>query len=230
MESLSKNTEQIIIGGLLGDSYLRKQKDTHNPHLVMVHGPKQLDYLEFKYSFFVNDKLVTDNGIKQGVANLKKTGKSYINYKFYTQALPLFNNYYNLFYPNGKKIVTRHLLNMLDPLGLAIWFMDDGSRNIRWYKRKDGLKSVKARGTRISTNGFTREEHEIIQKYFDIVWDIKVGIHKSGKSKAENNQQFVTGLNAENSKKLIEIIKPYVIPSLEYKIDLMYNVTSPIPQ
>jgi len=230
MESLSKNTEQVIIGGLLGDSYLRKQKETFNPHLVMVHGPKQLDYLEFKYSFFAKDKVITANGITQGIARLKKTGKEYINYKFYTQSLPIFNQYYNLFYSSGKKVVTRHILNMLDPLGLAIWYMDDGSRNIKWYKRKDGLKSVKSRSTRFSTNGFTREEHEIIQQYFKVVWDIKVGIHKNGKSKLENNQQFVTGLNSENSKKLIEIINPHVLPSLQYKIDLMYNVTGPIPQ
>ena len=36
-------------------------------------------------------------------------------------------NIHKKIYINGKKTVTREFLNNLKELGLAIWFMDDGS-------------------------------------------------------------------------------------------------------
>jgi predicted transposase YbfD/YdcC len=222
MESISKNTEQVIIGGLLGDSCITKN-DKYNSCLMIVHGPKHLDYLKFKYNFFFEDGLTTKKGIYTKIQHNKKTNKDYLAYGFFTKSIELFSNYRTMFYIDNKKTINADILNKLNPFGLAIWFMDDGNRNIHWCLRKDGLKSISSRCLVLNTQGFSFEENEIIKEYFNKRWDINIKIYKQ-------RNKPVLNMNATNSKKLIEIIKPHIIPSLEYKIDLMYNVTHPMTE
>ncbi len=215
--TISKDTEQVLLGGMLGDSWIKQNgKGRGNYYLSIAHCPKQLDYLTHKFNFFAKEGLTTPKGIFSVISN-----KKYLQYRFYTKTLPFFNTYHHLFYPSGKKVVTRHILNMLDPLGLAIWFMDDGSRNIVYYTRKtDGIVSIRTRKLEWATDSFTLEEHHIIKDYFKVVWGIDVNIHKSKKS-------HKLAINATNAKIFIEIIKPHVVPCMQYKIDLQYNVTVP---
>ena len=49
MYNLSLSQEQIILGGLLGDSYFEKKKE----RVSFAHSEKQLEYLKWKYSFFI---------------------------------------------------------------------------------------------------------------------------------------------------------------------------------
>ena len=44
-----------------------------------------------------------------------------------------FTKYYNLFYPQSKKIIPNDLKEYLSAQGLAYWFMDDGTRNNTYY-------------------------------------------------------------------------------------------------
>lgn len=216
MNSISKNTEQVIIGGLLGDSGISRNKNNH--YLYISHGPKQLDYIKHKYKFFEKDMLTTPKGIYD-----PKT-KNYLSYRFYTKTLPLFNIYRNLFYVGNKKIVTQDVLNKLNPLGLAIWFMDDGSRNLTKITNKNtGHRYINGRTLSIATCCFTYEEHEIIQQYFKVVWDLDTRINKMKKY-----HKIV--FNATNANKFIDIIKSNIIPSMLYKIDLEYNTALPIKE
>jgi hypothetical protein len=57
----------------------------------------------------------------------KRTGKVYNNIWFNTYSLPCFVEFYNLFYPDGKKIVPSNLEVLFTPLSLAYWISDDGS-------------------------------------------------------------------------------------------------------
>lgn len=220
--TISKNTEQVIIGGLLGDTCVTKN-DKYNSCLMIVHGPKHLDYLRFKYNFFFQEGLTTKRGIYTKIQHNKKTNKDYLAYGFFTKSIPLFSGYRSEFYPNGKKFITREILDKLNAFGLAIWFMDDGSRNIHWHTRKDGLKSVSSRVLNINTQGFSFEENETIQKYFSDKWSISVKIYK------QRNKPIIC-ITSENANKFVEIIEPHIIPSLQYKIDLLHNVTHPFTE
>ena len=40
---------------------------------------------------------------------------------------PYFKQVKHWCYPNGKKTITEHILEMLTPEGLAFWYMDDGN-------------------------------------------------------------------------------------------------------
>ena len=114
----------------------------------------------------------------------------------------------------GKpKKVTRKMLNLLSPLGIAIWYMDDGCLDQRFYRNKLGGIGVAWRRAKFSTNSFTLKEHYIMQRYFQVVHGMKASICKSGKG-------YCLHLNRQSTEKLIELIRPYVHESMLYKIDL----------
>ena len=106
--------------------------------------------------------------------------------------------------------------NLLTPLSLAVWWMDDGCLSI--YKPKG------ERYGKLCTHSFTLRENELIKKYFSVVWNIECKI------KIEKQKYYFIRFNATEMKKLINIIYPYVleIPSMVYKIDMQYvNKTYP---
>lgn len=56
----------------------------------------------------------------------KRTGKNYSSLHFKTKALPLFTEFWSMFYVNGKKVVPVDL-TLFTPLALAHLLMQDGS-------------------------------------------------------------------------------------------------------
>lgn len=186
------NQEQVLIGSILGDGCIQlRYKRCYS--YIEAHCLKQEKYLLWKNSFlnfymgYTKHKLAKEG--KQ--ANIYKSNIS-------------FKKYYNLFYPNGKKIVTKEILDMLELLGLAVWFMDDGNYNY-WNKT-----------IRIATLGFNLKENKIIQSYLKNKHNLKCGFEK----RIKINTKYFLSFNQSETKKFIEVIKPYIIPSMEYKIGL----------
>lgn len=202
--ALSQDAKQIIYGGLLGDASL-KQK---NNKIQFLQSVKQKEYLLWKYSFFN----------KNDVSELYEY--EYKNYGWKNISFN-FNNYekkYSDFYhklrkqiydKNNTKRITEGYLKEITPLGLAVWWMDDGCLSVHKGNRYGKL----------CTHCFSYEEHLIIQKYFQQQWDIHIDI------KIEKNKYYFCRLNVINLKKLISIIYKYVaeVPSMIYKIDLDYK-------
>jgi hypothetical protein len=71
-----------------------------------------------------------------------KNSLGYESYTFSTKSLPIFSEF-SYFYFQGKKIVPSNIYELLTPISLAIWFMDDGNT------------SLKSGGLHISTESFT---------------------------------------------------------------------------
>lgn len=200
----NKEQEQILLGSLLGDGCINLSKTNYFRYRYSEkHSFKQEAYLLWKNSY-LNFKLDYNN-------EECRIRKSNLSFKYYKE----------LFYPTGKKIVTRGILNKLELLGLAIWYCDDGSYN---YKGKS---------IEISTQSFGLNGNKIIQRWFKEKWRInsKITIKRFKKKetfisgiKIKNHKSFYYYLrfNVENTKKFIELIKPYVmqIPSMIYKIGL----------
>jgi hypothetical protein len=49
--------------------------------------------------------------------------------RFSTYSLPCFNFLHGLFYPDGTKIIPQNIAELIKPIGLAFWLMDDGYWN-----------------------------------------------------------------------------------------------------
>jgi ubiquinol-cytochrome c reductase cytochrome b subunit len=88
-------------------------------------------------------------------------------------------------------------MDHLTPLALAIWIMDDGS--------KDGS------GLRISTNCFKKEEIIILLKVLKDKYDLSANIR-------QQKLQFVIFIPKIEMVKLNKIIEKHIVKSMLYKL------------
>lgn len=200
--ALSQEQQQIILGGLLGDSYYNKKRQI----IKFSHSMKQEEYLEWKYSFFdsVDVSKFYFRHYKEGYENKSFEFKN-INHKFDNLYVFLKKHLYS---NCGRKKISLKYLKQIDALGLAVWWMDDGCLSIHKGNRYGKL----------CTECFNYEEHILLKKYFKDTWGIDVNI------KIEKGKYYFLHFNVCALKKLISIIYKYVtmVPSMIYKIDLNY--------
>jgi len=181
--------KEFIFGTLLGDSCL--YKDNVNYRLSFGHCKKQQEYFNWKV-----------NILSPFIKNIKeyndKRGNS-VMLKTYTISHPDLNDIASLFYIKNKKIVPDNLT--LTPISLAALIQDDGSLN------KVNM--------RLSSMGFSKEDNEKLKnhiyKSFNLICDVKEFKYKS-------KLYYHLIFNKDNTYQLSNIIKPYVVDSMKYKL------------
>lgn len=209
IESLrSSELDGFVVGTVLGDSSLVRKSITHTAYFKCSHCKEQIQLIKFK------EKILQQ--IHPTKTNLKQAQRG--EYQLNTNCLVYYSKLRDKFYPNNVKKVTRDVLNKLNPLGLAVWYMDDGQLCLQ-TDPTDKTKYL-SRRARIWSLSFTYEEHLIIKDYFKQVWDIDVKIYKCAK---KGGIKYYLEFNSSNFKKFREIIKNYIIPDMLYKIDLKYD-------
>lgn len=117
--TLSQKLKEIVVGLLLGDLNVQKQKGGVNARLRFEQGVIHKEYLFHLYSIFqeyCSQAPVLQ--IRKPLSN-NKTGKIHNSIRFNTFSLPCFNELYNLIYLDGRKIVPLIIAELLTPLGLA---------------------------------------------------------------------------------------------------------------
>ena len=195
--SLNLNQTQIsvLIGSILGDGTMRIGKNALNANLKVEQGLKQKDYVFWKYEVF-----------REWVTTPPKISFRYdenrIPYEkswwFRTIRHPKLTLFHELFYKSGIKIVPKNIKDLLDPLALAIWIMDDGSLN---RNKID-----------ISTYSFRLDEIKLLQKALLKRFALKSNFYK------DRDKGFRMYFSKKETQKLIPLISPYIIPNLAYKI------------
>lgn len=185
----SKKNKEFIVGTLLGDGCIRKSGS--NSRLCLVHSKKFELYFHWKITQL--DKYF--NLWREQEHKIKKSTL------LYTETLQHqgLNNFYNMFYNNGKKIVPDNLDMYMTPYSLCVWYLDDGTLNSKTNYR-------------IYTNCFCYEDQvklvNLLKRCFDL--DAKIIQRK--------DKQYYLSFNSKNSEKMTEIIQPYVIESMKYKL------------
>ncbi len=125
----------------------------------------------------------------------RKNGKWKIAYRFFTRQHPELTELLTKFYQNRKKVIPRDL--ELTPLSLAVWFMDDGSRT----KKGDVY---------LNSHQFSMKDQRYLLHLLR-----KMGLRaRLNRDKGKYRIRFYK----ESIPKLFEIIKPYIIPSMKYKL------------
>lgn len=192
-KNFTKEQYEIIYGTLLGDSSLQLfSKNSTTPALTSCHGEKQKEY-----SFLLSEKL--DGKCKRRERYDKRTKKTYVSYDVRTLSninlLPI----YNELYKTGEKQVTREYAKKLTPRSLAFWFMDDGYHHENTFI--------------LCTDSFNEESCDIlcntIYENFGITY-----------RKMKHGKNFRLRLIFDDRKKFIELISPYVIDCMKYKLDV----------
>jgi len=135
----------------------------------------------------------------------------YCNHK-----LPYF---YKIIYREGKKTITPELLNNFNEVSPSFFYMDDGSLSLRKYKDKNGdwTGSYKSREIYLCVHSFGLNK---VKAFIKILKD-KFGLGF--------RMTFDKGCpriwrNTENTKKMIEVIGPFVsqFKTMSYKLDLKH--------
>lgn len=186
------------MGTLLGDGIL--ELNGRYPRLRIDHSIKQGAYVEWKYRVFHD---LTSRRIRFFYRKKDyRTKKRYGHYRFDTISTPLLNEFYRMFYLDGRKRVTDTICKALrSSLSLAVWFMDDG------YKRND------CNALRINTDSFNLKEQKLLLNCLETNFAINARLHRKGK-------YWNIYIPSLETKKFCEIVKPYVIPEINYKISL----------
>lgn len=117
----------VLVGSMLGDG--RISKGTHVAHYAENHAEGQKEYLEWKskeWGSWVQLGLRPVTWIHQE--------EEYDGWRFETVGHATMLPWHALFYPEpGAKQLRPQVVDLVDSLALAIWFMDDGSRG--WWPR-----------------------------------------------------------------------------------------------
>ena len=147
--SLPHNLNSVLIGIMLGDGSLYRSSPTSNVRFEMSLGQ---DYKEYALELGEIFKEYMSNPVK--TTEVKGKTKNYINYRLKTRSLPVFVQYYNMFYKFNEelnkniKIVPENISDLMDPIVLAYLIMGDGN----FDKSRNRV--------RIYTNSYTKKEVE----------------------------------------------------------------------
>jgi len=190
---ITQEEHDLIMGSSLGDASIRQRE--RNSCFRVAHSIRQEGYINFKLrilkDFKISEFARRDRVIKGNRVNMIHLA---------TKTHPLFNYYRNMFYKNGRKVVTKEILNQLDARSLAFWICDDGSY------------SNTQRYIILCTNSYSLEEHNLMKDFFKEKFNLNPTIgFRDGKYYYLRFKQFDT-------KILINIIKQFIPECMLYKI------------
>jgi ubiquinol-cytochrome c reductase cytochrome b subunit len=188
----------IIFGSLLGDAHAEKRVQDVGTRISFYQEETHVKYIYFLHN------LLSESGYcnnKTPVPNRRLGSKGKIRkiVRFHTWTYTSFNWIQEMWYVNGKKCVPYNIGKYLTPLALAIWIMDDGAKV--------------GKGLKFSTNSFTYEECMRLINVLYNNYNLKASVQSAG---AEN--QYIIYIWKESMKDLSNIVYPYIIPEMRYKI------------
>ncbi len=204
--SLSDTERAILMGSILGDGTLQKRGLNSFRHRVS-HSISQKSYVEWKYGKLT--RLCQTTQPPKEVTNKK----GYVSVEFDTSSGDYLKELFDLFYKKSSsdkfvKTITPELIEKLplDPILLAVWFMDDGSARNDCYAGN------------LATQCFSLEEHHLLKDYLK-KWDLDCNIVKHSNKKKKKT--YYLYLPRKSFPKFVSIIESTVkeIPDMIYKLN-----------
>ena len=193
-----------LIGMILFDGSMNKEDQ-----LYLRHGKGQFEYVSEKVHFLKNylkpksiRECIDNNGYEYKYAYYKNEHLKYL---------------YNKIYINGKKKLSKTILNRFDEITLAIMYLDDGCLSLRKDPKYEG--NYKSREIHLNVQSFSTEEVKMLQSQLRLRWNVDFHLtYDKGKPRL--------WCNTKKTIKFLEIVAPiiqYNFPSMYYKLDLKYK-------
>lgn len=196
--SLSVKCKEIILGSLLGDGSLKINEKYKNARFSFRHSESNKEY------FFWKVKELKEISGKNCWWKEKDR-----KYRYQSLALGGLTEIFNLTHKRNKLEVRRKWLNLLTPLSLAVWWMDDGSLI------KNSRQGV------FCTDDFNLKEQKILARYLFKVWKIRV---KIGRTRRKKGYYRLFIRSTKILKKFLRIILPFIpVKIMLPKVILLYK-------
>ena len=191
--------KQIVLGLLLGDGSIYRPSGTTRG-FSFSHSIEQSEYFDYLLMLFGN--LVTEcKGYRGGFDGSKKNRRANsIVCKTISDFIM------DVCEEDNKKHITQAWVDYLTPLSLAIWYMDDGACMFNALQRPR---------IRIATNGFSKNEVELLQCGLLDKFRIK--------STIKNYKGWTINIDSDSSELFFSIIAPYICNDMKYKIPNKYK-------
>lgn len=191
---LTSAQEEFLLGMVLGDGYLQPTGKL-NARLRLEHGAAQENYLRWKVDIL--SKLF--QGKPKRLSRVHPlTNREYHYIRHQSQSSPLLGKLRREFYPLGKKIIPRNLINRLAPRSFAVWYMDDG-----YYYQRD-------RCAYLYLGNVQREEAQIAGESI-----ARLGVNSHPVVK---KQGFALYFSAKETIKFIDLMGKFILPEFRYKL------------
>ena len=203
---------EVLLGGLMGDGALSPTRSGAAARYRFGHGAKQHDYAAWKASLFANIPTSRSTNAKDAVfydltplAELAELRQAvYLGEKGGGAQIGSGKG------RGGKKVLNYDYLKRLTPLALAVWYMDDGSFQLRAKGLQERTKDGSGR-SEICIAAFEATSQQRLVEHLRDVWDL----HPSVVDKAGNATLVFA---KDETAKLHALIAPFVHPSMQYKL------------
>ena len=152
----------------------------------------QQEYLHWKFAEFKN---LAYPKIAHVTRLDKRSQNQTYSCRFFLRQI--FRSWRNIWYLDGHKTLPTDLEKWFTPLTLAVWYMDDGHL-------EKGIVPL------FASESFTKEESLVLSNLMYSKWQLK--------SYVNNNHRI--RLCRESTRHFIELVEPYIVPCMRYKITL----------
>jgi hypothetical protein len=178
---------------------MRRFSEKANAIIIFRQGSINASYLLHLYNLY--QEFVTTPPAVSSITD-KNTGKIRYNLSFATLALPCFNELYEAFYLEGKKIIPNNIADLLTEVSLVYWILDDGS--------------FTGSGLKLHTNAFSLEELNLLIKALDKNFSIKASVNVSNREKS----QFSLYISKNQMSLVKDLIIKHLHPDMLYKLNI----------
>lgn len=187
----------VLIGGLLGDSWIGFNKNSKNACGSFTHKLEHEEYVNYKYNLL--KRLCSTPKIHNKLD--KRSNRKYQQSFCKIASNPLLNDICTAFYKDGIKFINKEYINKLSPLGIAIWFMDDGTCN----------KCHKTPVYLINVSCFEDSDIQLLIEMLESKFNIK--------SKLESHKWKNIKILKESNNDFVKLVKPFICNCMQYKIN-----------
>lgn len=213
---LNDYDNSVIIGLLLGDGYIDDRG-----RISIEHCKQQKEYCIWKAKLL--HSICGGSDIKvheyERTRSCRKDGKHYksstfITYSFKKQSKSFIQFRKLLYDPiSRKKTYTQQVLELLSPISLALWWLDDGCLTRRKLSNGQSGSYMMMLYTYVS-----KQENELIQSYFDNKYNIHWNVVRT---RNDGKEQYMLRCGMKEGRKFLNIIRDIVLkncPSMKYKV------------
>ena len=198
---MKNRKKAILIALAIGDGYIKKESNSECCSLCLNHSTKQEEFITYK------------RDLLHSIVGGKLPKLHYFNNNGYPGIrFQKASKYYRVLrkwlYVDGKKHISRFILNKLTLEAIAIWYMDDGNLSA---KRRNG--KIHAYELFLNTH-VTREENQIIIDYFKETWGVQ--FHQ-----VKNKGSYRLRMSTREIRRFLPMIQEFIIPSMKYKSTML---------
>lgn len=197
---LSDIQREIVIGTILGDGCLITSRSGKAARLQVRHQVKHSEYVEWKYQYF-----------SDWVETRPRFDRFNNSWYFRTVSHPDLMEIKKIFYVETTRIVPASIDQLLKtPLSLAIWFMDDGT----YYSDSIAYK--------LCSYAFGETGNFLLKRCLENNFNIQTHVNNDGKG-------YYLYLPVNGALKFYEVVRPFIVPCMLYKISNVdrYSMLTP---